>query len=213
MFAARRHFLIKSLSFSLMLAMAGLSGAARAQNSPEAAQVFIQSLAQQAITTVAERTISDNERNERFRKLFVASFDLPEISRFVLARYWRSATPEQQQEFIKLFEEMQVLSWTQRFKDYKGENIETTGSNKDGERSFLVESMLNHPPAPQMPVQWRLRVGDDGKLRVTDIIVEGVSMAITQRSDYNSLLQSNGGKLEALFSALRTKIDQMRANG
>jgi phospholipid transport system substrate-binding protein len=184
-----------------------------AQTTPDAAQTFIQSLASQAISTVAERQISDGERNERFRRLFVASFDLPEISRFVLARYWRTATPEQQAEFIKLFEEMQVLNWTQRFKDYKGENLEVTGSAKDSDRTYSVESVLNHPPAAPMPVQWHVRAGDDGKLRVTDIVVEGVSMAITQRSDYNSLLQGNGGKLDQLFSALRTKIDQMRAAG
>jgi phospholipid transport system substrate-binding protein len=63
-----------------------------------------------------------------------------------------------------------------------------------------------------MPVQWKVRQGDDGQLRVTDIVVEGVSMAITQRSDYNSMLQGNGGKVDGLLTALRTKIDQMRAN-
>jgi phospholipid transport system substrate-binding protein len=186
---------------------------AGAQNTSDGAQAFIQSLASQAISTVAERQISDGERNERFRRLFVASFDLPEISRFVLARYWKTATPEQQTEFIKLFEEMQVLNWTQRFKDYKGENLEVTGAIKEGDRSFTVDSVINRPPAAAMPVQWRLRIGDDGKLRVTDIVVEGVSMAITQRSDYNSLLQGNGGRFESLLSALRTKIDQMRAAG
>jgi phospholipid transport system substrate-binding protein len=194
---------------------AGLFAAmpARAEHSPEEAQAFIQNLAQQAISTVAERQISDAERNDRFRKLFVSAFDLPEISRFVLARYWRTATPEQQQEFVKLFEDMQVLNWAQRFKDYKGENLQVSASAKDGDKGFIVDSQLARPNATPLPVQWKVHTAEDGKIRVTDIVVEGVSMAITQRSDFNSLLQANGGKFDELLKALRTKVDQLRANG
>jgi phospholipid transport system substrate-binding protein len=185
--------------------------AGAADKTPDEAKAFISNLAQQAITTVAQRELSDTERNDRFRRLFVASFDLPQISQFVLGRYWRTSTPEQQQDFIKLFQEMQVLNWAQRFKDYKGQNLEVTSSSKD-DKGFTVESQINHPPAQPMPVQWKVRQGDDGQLRVTDIVVEGVSMAITQRSDYNSMLQGNGGKVDGLLTALRTKVDQMRAN-
>lgn len=196
----------------LLLASSTLlsSPAAAADKTPDEAKAFISNLAQQAISTVAQRELSDTERNDRFRRLFVSSFDLPQISQFVLGRYWRSATPEQQQDFIKLFQEMQVLNWAQRFKDYKGENLQVTNSSKD-DKGFTVESQLNHAPAQPMPVQWKVRQGEDGQLRVTDIVVEGVSMAITQRSDYNSMLQGNGGKVDALLTALRTKVDQMRA--
>lgn len=198
----------------LLLASSTLlsSPASAADKTPDDAKSFIQNLAQQAISTVAQRELADSERNDRFRRLFVASFDLPQISQFVLGRYWRTATPEQQQEFIKQFQEMQVLNWAQRFKDYKGENLQVTNSSKDGDKGFTVETQLNHPPAQPLPVQWKVRQADDGQLRVTDIVVEGVSMAITQRSDYNSMLQGNGGKIDGLLTALRTKVDQMRAN-
>ncbi len=197
----------------LLLASSTLlaSPAGAADKSSDDAKDFIQNLAQQAISTVAQRDLADSERNDRFRRLFVASFDLPQISQFVLARYWRTATPEQQQDFIKLFQEVQVLNWAQRFKDYKGENLAVTASGKDGDKGFVVESQINHPPAQPMPVQWKVHQADDGTLKVTDIVVEGVSMAITQRSDYNSMLQGNGGKVDALLTALRTKVDQMRA--
>jgi len=203
-------FLPRGLAVLALAVSALLSSPAAAEKSPEEAQTFIQNLAQQAISTVANQQLSDKDRNENFRRLFVASFDLPQISQFVLARYWRTATPEQQQDFVKLFEDLQVLNWAQRFKNYKGENLQVTASAKDGDKGFSVDSQLNHPPAQPMPVQWKVRQGDDGQLRVTDIVVEGVSMAITQRSDYNSLLQGNGGKIDALLAALRTKIDQMR---
>jgi phospholipid transport system substrate-binding protein len=197
----------------LLLATTALlaAPAGAADKTADEAKAFIENLAQQAISTVAQRDLSDSERNDRFRRLFVASFDLPQISQFVLGRYWRTATPEQQQDFIKLFQEMQVLNWAQRFKDYKGENLSVTNAGKD-DRGFTVDSLLNHPPAQPMPVQWKVHQAEDGQLKITDIVVEGVSMAITQRSDYNSMLQGNGGKVDALLTALRTKVDQMRAN-
>lgn len=185
----------------------------RAEHTSEEARTFIQELAQQAVAGVAERQISDSERNERFRRLFVSAFDLPEISRFMLARYWRSATPEQQQEFIKLFEDIQVLNWAHWFKDTKGVSLVVTASAQESESRFNVDSRMNRPAGQPVPVQWRVRQTDDGHLRITDIVVDGVSMSITQRSDYNSLLQSNGGNFDALLKALRTKIDEMRANG
>jgi phospholipid transport system substrate-binding protein len=197
----------------LALALAALFSppAPAADKSPDDAKTFIQTLAQQAITTVANRQLSDKERTDNFRRLFVASFDLPEISQFVLGRYWKAATPDQQQEFLKEFQEMQVLNWTQRFKDYKGENLAVTNATKD-DRGYTVDTELNRPQAAAMPVQWKIHAGDNGQLLVTDIVVEGVSMVITQRSDYNSLLQGNGGKIDGLLNALRTKTDQMRAN-
>jgi phospholipid transport system substrate-binding protein len=182
---------------------------AQPQYTADQARTFITNLAQQAISTIAVKQISDQERNQRFRTLFVSAFDLPEISRFVLARYWRSATPEQQQEFIKLFEDLQVLNWAQRFKDYKGEALQVTGSTGDTDQGFSVDTSMQRPSGQPLSVSWKVHPGANGQLQVTDIIVEGVSMCITQRSDYNSLLQGDGGKFDALLAALRAKITQM----
>jgi len=208
-----RHLRLPHLLAAVALAISTLLSAPvfAAEKSPDEAKTFIQDLAQQAITAVANRNLSDKERTENFRRLFVASFDIPQISQFVLGRYWKTATPDQQQDFVKQFQEFQVLNWTERFKSYKGENLAVTNAVKD-DKGFTVDSQLNHPPAAPIPVQWKLKSGEDGKLQVTDIVVEGVSMAITQRSDYNSMLQGNGGKIDGLLNALRTKTDQMRAN-
>ena len=70
----------------------------------------------------------------------------------------------------------------------------------------LRDAVLVEP----MSVVWRVHAAEDGRLAVTDIVVEGVSMTITQRSEYNSLLQGNGGKLDALLALLRSKVDQMK---
>ncbi len=203
--------MLRNLLAVLLLATSTLlsSPAGAADKTPDDAKGFIQNLAQQAITTVAQRDLADGERSDRFRRLFVASFDLPEISQFVLGRYWRSATPEQQQQFSKLFEDLQVLTWTQRFKNYEGETLTVTNATKDNGKDFTVWSQLTNSSGQPTPVEWKVHQTDDGQLRVTDIVVEDVSMAITQRSDYNSMLQGNSGKIDALLTALRSKIDQM----
>lgn len=204
----RRTFLQGISLFAL--ALATLPHPALADTGQDA-QAFIQRLAQTAIDTVADRRLSDTERDDRFRRLFVSSFDIPDIGRFVLARYWRTASASQQQEFLKLFEEITVLTWAQRFKDYNGETLQTLGATKDGERGWVVDSRILRNQGQPISVQWRLRQADDGSFRILDITVDGVSMAITYRSDYSSAIQSNGGQLDSLLSAMRNKINQLHA--
>ncbi len=199
-------------AFVFLFAVCLNATAAHAQ-ADDNARKFIGALAQRAITTVADRQVPEVERDERFRKLFVSSFDIPEIGRFVLSRYWRLATPEQQQEFLALFEDITVLTWAKRFQDYNGESLETVSATKDGDRGWVVDSHILRNQGPQIPVQWRLRENDDGSFRVVDIIVEGVSMAITHRSDYASAMQANGGRIDGLLAIMRTKLDQLKTSG
>lgn len=199
----RRSFL---LAVSLALAACGPAWA----DSADEARAFIQDLAQKAIATVADKQLADDARNDRFRRLFVSSFDIPEIGRFVLSRYWRKATPDQQKEFLKLFEETTVLTWARRFKDYNGERLVTLAANREGEAGWVVESQIIRAQGPPIPVQWRVHQVKDGPLLVTDIVPEGASMALTHRQDYSAAMQSNGGDVDALLSSMRAKIDQLR---
>lgn len=207
---SRSMFLRTTFAFLVALTLNVTPGNAQTD---DGAQKFIGELAQRAITTVADRQLPQVERDERFRKLFVSSFDIPEIGRFVLSRYWRVATPDQQHEFLSLFEDINVLTWAKRFQDYNGESLETDGGRKDGDRGWVVDSHILRAQGPQIPVQWRLKQSDDGSFRVVDIVVEGVSMAITYRSDYAAAMQANGSKVDGLLSIMRTKLDQLKAAG
>jgi phospholipid transport system substrate-binding protein len=178
------------------------ASAARATDDQDA-RAFIQDLAQKAITTVVAPNISDKDRNEQFRRLFVSGFDIPAIGAFVLARHWKTATPAQQKEFLATFEDSQVLSWSQRFKNYNGVSLETQGVKPDVDGVWLVESQIIRPQAPPIPVQWRVHRVADGSMRVIDIVSEGVSMALTIREDYAAALQSNGENVDALLQAMR----------
>lgn len=191
-------------------AFAVLGGAAQADARQDAARAFIEKLADTAMTTVAVKDIDDAERNRRFRTLFVDTFDLAEIGKLVLGRYWRIATPAQQQEFLKLFEEIQVLTWAKRFKDYSGETLDVVAVHPDGELNVSVDSLIRRQKMDPIAVTWLVRKSGEG-FRVLDIKVEGASMAFTHRSEYTSVIQASGGQVEGLLGAMRRKIGQMQA--
>jgi phospholipid transport system substrate-binding protein len=203
----RRSFLKAVLALGVT---ARFIGPVRADDG-DGARKFIQDLAQTAIATVANKQLSDQQRRDRFRQLFVSTFDLPEISRFVLSRYWRTATPEQQQQFVKLFEETMVLIWSQRFKDYSGESLAIQGAGPDRENGWQVDSQVIRPQGPPVPVQWRVKQLPNGGYRIVDIVAEGTSMALTYRQDYAGAMQQNGRQMDALLNSMRGKIEQLKA--
>lgn len=204
-----RRSLMSAMVAAVVLAFAGAPVRA---DTKEDARVFIEKLADTAMNTVAVKDIDDTERNRRFRTLFVNTFDLGEIGKLVLGRYWRVATPAQQQEFLKLFEEVQVQIWTKRFKDYSGETLEIIAVSPDGELNTVVDSLIRRSRQDPVAVTWLLRKGDSD-FKVLDIKVEGASMALTHRSEYTSVIQASGGQVEGLLVAMRRKVGQMQADG
>lgn len=189
------------------LLFAGI-GSARADDHADA-QAFIQTLANNALVLVNDKSLSDKERVDRFRTLFVASFDLPEIGKFVLGRHWKTATPEQQQSFVKAFQEFTVLTWATRFKDYSGVSFQVDGANPADEGYWLVDLRILRNQGDPLPLGWRVHKTADG-WRITDILVEGVSMALTQRQDFASAMQSSGGSIDALLDAMNKKIVELQ---
>ena len=166
-------------------------------------------MSDEAISQLTVKDISETEREIRLRTLLKKYFDLDGISKFVLGRFQKTATEEQLKQFSQLFEDFNVLSWTNRFKDYGVEGVEIGKASPRDENGFvLIESKFNRPqPNPPLLVNWRL-TGNDDNLKVFDIIAEGVSMAMTQKSDYSAVLQRN--KMEGLLEVMQDKIKKIK---
>jgi phospholipid transport system substrate-binding protein len=144
------------------------------------------------------------QRQAQFRALFHNDFDSPGIARFVLGRYWRTASPEEQKEFLKLFEDYVVFVYTARLSDFGGEQFKISGSRPDAD-AVIVSTDVIMPGAPQpLKIDWRL-VNDAGAYKISDVIVEGVSMAVTQRSEFASVIQRHGGQIQGLIDLMRQK--------
>ena len=168
---------------------------------------FVSDLGDRAIKVLTSSQ-SDAEREQQFRALFDEGFDVPGIARFVLGTYWRTATDQQKDEFQKLFESYIVHSYTVRFSQYSGQQMKVLGSQPQGDAGWLVQSQILAPGGgnqPPVKVDWRVAKTDAG-FKITDVLVESVSMAVTERQEFASVIQRGGGQVEALLKLLRERV-------
>jgi phospholipid transport system substrate-binding protein len=164
---------------------------------------FIRQVGSDAIQSLTNQALNDEQRKERFREILNRAFKIRLIARYTLGRYWRRATKEQRKEYVGLFEDFVVMAYAARFRDYSGENF-SVGIVRDLNASDkLVSSKLVLKDGTAIPVHWRVRGGDTYK--IIDVLVEGVSMAITQREEFAAIISRRGGEVEGLLAALRKK--------
>lgn len=168
------------------------------------AEAYVSKMTAKAIGFLSDDQLSQEEKTKEFKKFLDEHFDMRSIARFALGRYWRSATPAQQKEYVTLFNDMIVVIYSRRFADYKGQDIKITASRPEGKKDVLVSSMIQQNNGPEVQVDWRLRPGKSG-FKVIDIVVAGVSMALTQRSDFASVIQRGGGDVQVLLAHLQQK--------
>ncbi len=168
------------------------------------AQSFVKNLSTTAISTLTEKDISQPERDRRFRVLLNQNFDVPGIGRFALGRYWKTANTEQQQEYLRLFESMLTKTYSARFAKYSGQTIKVTGSKQEVDSVMVASQMVSPDGSKPVLIDWRLKqVGNSFK--IMDLIVEGVSMSTTQRSEFSSVIERSGGDIGELIAVLRKK--------
>lgn len=169
----------------------------------ERAQSFIQKLGDEAISVIADPNLSPESRRDAFKALLTQNFDMNTIGRFTLGRYWRVADTEQQKEFLRLFRDMILNVYSKRFEEYSGQTMTAVGARYEGKRDIIVLSQVQSPSGGNpIKVDWRVRNrGSDARpdYKVIDVIVEGISMSLTQRSDFASVIERNGGQIQPLL--------------
>ncbi len=199
-----RRFLLTTLSLLIITA----SLAAPPNAFAAEANVFMNDLWSRAVEVLSKK-VPLAERLARFRQLFQADFDGPGIARFVLGRYWRSASEEEQQEYLKLFEDYVVVVYGTRLSSFSGETIKVRGTRTDGNGTIVSTDILSPGDAP-IKVDWRL-VTENGAFKINDVIIEGISMMMTQRSEFASVIQRHGGQVGGLLALMREKTNTASA--
>ena len=164
---------------------------------------FIRMVGEEAINALTDKKISNQIRKTRFRKILNRSFEVKFIARFALGRYWRRANKNQLSEYTYLFEEFIVQSYANLFKDYSGETFNVLKVRGINEIDQLVQSEIFLKDGRKIRVSWRVRGNETFK--IVDVMIEGVSMALTQRDEFAAIISQNNGKIEGLLSALRLK--------
>jgi len=168
------------------------------------AEALINDLGNKAISFLSDASLTDAKRTQEFSKLLSNNFDMKTIGRFALGRYWHNANETQRDEYFQLFEDMVISVYSQRFNEYSDQQFSILGSRADGPRDNIVQSLItNKSGGSDIHVDWRVRQKKDGGYKVVDVIVEGVSMSVTQRSDFSSVIQRGGGNIEVLLNHLR----------
>jgi phospholipid transport system substrate-binding protein len=148
----------------------------------------IDQLGQQAFSDLGQSGLSLEEREAVFAKTLRKGFDLPLIAKFVMGKYWRRASPEQRDDYVDLFGRFVIKTYSQHLGGFAGSSFDIIG--------------------PPVKAGWRVREKGD-QHKIVDVMVEGISMAVTQRQDFASILKRDG--VEGLLQILRAKTGRMPA--
>jgi phospholipid transport system substrate-binding protein len=184
-------------------------GAALSRRSMESIQTpagnFVQNMGKETLDVIDDEKLTLDQQKEKYRKILQTYFNLPTIARFVIGRAWNTATPEQQQEYMKLFESTVVKIYSDRLTGHKGEKSLIINSRRESDSEYIVSSQIMHPDrSPPTKVDWRVE-NKEGKFAILDVSIEGVSQAITKREEYASIIQRDGG-MDGLLTSMRAHL-------
>jgi len=186
-----------------MLLLLGTGAQASESNSVQEATQFLQVFGEKAVSVLGNRNMTEAERIEALREIISSGFEMDTIGRFVLGKHVRKATQDELAEYNRLFQNFVVLSYSRRFSDYSGETLKVGAARAQDEKGLVaVSSEIHRAVGGPIRVDWRLRK-KDATWRVIDVIVEGVSLAQTQRSEFDSVVRQSGGEIEGLLQKLR----------
>jgi len=201
---SRRAIIQGGLAAGAILAVPGLLLAAASPQAIEGGAAFIKALAGKAIGILQSSGDKIEVREAQFRDLLSNGFDMPFIARFVLGKHWRKATPQQRADYQALFTEFVLQTYSRRMGGYSGEVFTVAGARAAGKRDVMVRTMIARPGGSAIKADWRVRP-KDGQYRIIDIMVEGVSMAVTQRSEFSAVVRRRG--MQGLLQTLRARTE------
>ena len=175
----RRNLLI--LTASSLLAVSGrLIRPALAQASPGRASDFIRGIGDQLVAVV-NGPGSDREKRQKLTDIIDSGVDVDGVARFCLGRFWRSASPEQQRRYMELFHQVLVNNITSKLGEYQGVHF-TMGRSQRRDDNDVVSTVVERPNNPPTNVDWIISSAS-GSPRIIDVVAEGTSLRLTQRSD------------------------------
>ena len=193
------------LSATAMLAVMGLPPLPAWAQTPEQATAFIEQTAKELVDVVnGPGTLA--EKRAKLQVIVDRAVDVNEVARFCLGRFWRAASPQQQKEYLELFHRVLMINITGKVGEYQGVSF-VMGRALPREGTMAVSTTVNRPGNAPSKVDWLVST-QSGSLRIVDVIAEGTSLRLTQRSDYTSYLGRNNNSVQALIDALKQQASQ-----
>jgi len=198
----RRNLLIIATA-TLLPGMPGALRPARAQPATDSAKAFVKATADKLVAVVNGPGTPQQKRGT-LTQIIEAAVDVDAVARFCLGRFWRNASPEQQKRYTELFHQVLVTNITGKLGEYQGVRF-TLGRAQQRDEDAVVSSVVERPNSPPTNVDWIIS-NSPSDPKIIDVIAEGTSLRLTQRSDYASYLTHNNNSIDALISAMHQQV-------
>lgn len=182
--------------------IAGLSWTPRPAAAKDVPAAFIGSLGDQALSVIRRPDLSLSGKAAYFRQMILQDFDMPGIARFVLGPYWRVASPGEQREFCDLLTQRLIRVYGRRLAQAGDGDFVVSGSRNEPDGGVTVASRIVPRQGAPIGVDWRLAV-TDGRYAIEDVAIDGVGMALAERSEIAAQIGRQGGHLEMLLAEMR----------
>ena len=167
---------------------------------------FIKSLADEAIAVLSNQDSSLDERERKFRAVLRDDFAMEKIGRFAAGKYWRRMNKAQKSEYQSLFEEWVLKTYSIRFGGYTGQTVDVQKTIKAGQSDVFVRTNFGRERSRSIIIDWRVR-RIKNRFKIIDVVVEGVSMLVTQKAEFGAVLRQRG--VDGLIRILRSQLDRM----
>ena len=163
---------------------------------------FVNKFAVEAITILSDETLNENDKNNKFANLVMSSIDINLISKFVLSKSWKTATDEQKEAYINAFKKYFINSYANKLNQYSGEQIIVSGSEEAGKYIIVNSNIVREgTDTLKISLKWRL-LNKNGVIKIIDLNIEGISLVIAQREEFQSFLANNDDNLDTLITKL-----------
>lgn len=202
--APRLVAVIAAISGLWMADAAGFSPvqSAYAQDA-EASKSYVKEVADRMVALIKAPTTEQQKRVE-FKEMMNDTAAMGLIAKYVAGRPWKEMSDAQRDTYRKAFEDYLARTYVSRFNDYQGETLDVVRATDQGKKGIFVMTQVARPGAEPIDVEWR--VSDrTGELKVIDIYVEGVSMLITQRDEFASMIDQKRGDIDAFIAELKAR--------
>ncbi|MAI76887.1 MAG: hypothetical protein CBC25_06495 [Pelagibacteraceae bacterium TMED65] len=170
----------------------------------EQSKYFVENLGKQVVEKVSNLNLTENERYVNFRDLYLNSFDNYYISRFVLGRYWKRLDMDMRKQFVKSFNNYIVATYAPKFKGWEG-TFKAVDSLIENNYYNVKMNVLNED-GPTLKLIWKIYLDKNENFKILDVNIDGVSMLVTQRAEFMSVIKNNPRGVIGLIEAMDAKI-------
>jgi phospholipid transport system substrate-binding protein len=168
--------------------------------------IFVQSTVNRAAKTLGGN-LTKEERIEKLKDIASETVDINGIGYYTLGAHRKNINDDQLKQYKFLFEQYFLKSFASRLAEYSNPEIEVISKNKINENYTMVSSILvSTEQRPEVKIDWRIYTKNPENPKIRDLVIEGLSLARTQKEEFSSIIQGNDGDINALFSSLKKFI-------